>query len=148
MATKLTVTTEVGTFSRRTERPYQFIIVGSDKAESREAHRQSRLDYQVYRRDRLRTILAAGQNPQDRYDWAVKSTAQNIADGSYVRELAEAEAKIAAIEAEGAITVDSGFGLLGWSAALHNARGAQRAAQKRGYYREVRIYALDGTRVV
>ena len=97
--------------------------------------------------DRLRTILAAGLDASDRYDWQQANTARVIADGTYARDLAKAEAKLAAIDAVALITEDGPFVLIGWSEKLHNARGAQRAAQKRGFYREVRIYALDGTRV-
>jgi len=146
---KLTVTTDAGTFTRTTARTYTHIVVAKGaRHEVAEARRQANLQSLRDIVARYRKTLVTGVDPTDRNEYHRAQTARSIADGSYATWIPEYDARIAAAEAVAPITEDIGttFGLVGWcgradlAVKLANTEGAQE-------YRDVRIYALDGTRV-
>jgi len=153
--TKLTVTTDAGTFSRRTARTYSHIVVvKGERAELLEARRlrdlaSARKDAAEYQ-ETHDTGKLFGARPAGTVggDWDRKCSVEFRAEGKFAEWAASARQRAAELEARGPVTADKGdtFGVLGWCGRLDLA-GKLAATEQASYYREVRIYALDGTRV-
>jgi hypothetical protein len=152
---KLTVTTDAGTFTRTTARTYTHIVVAKGvRAELLEARR-------------LRDLASARKNAaeyQDAHDngtlydarpagtvggdWDRECHAAFRAEGKYAGWAQDARERAAKHEARGVITADEGdtFIILGWAGRADLAAKVAVTELARDY-RDVRIYALDGTRV-
>jgi hypothetical protein len=147
--TKLTVTTDIGTFTRKTVRTYSHIVViKGERKEVLEARRLAAIASDRKQAARYDAILATGRDPRDVTDWSRQHTAQVIADGSLAKWAQEARARADALDASGPITADQGdtFSVLGWTGRLDLAlklAGTEQALN----YRHIRIYAIDGTQV-
>jgi hypothetical protein len=147
--TKLTVTTDAGTFTRTTTRTYSHIVVvKGERHELLQAERLAGIAQCLKYAAEYEKTVATGVSRDDRTDWHREQTAKNIADGSYAKWIASYRAEAAELAARAPITADAGdtFGILGWCGRLDLA-GKLAATDQASRYREVRIYALDGTRV-
>jgi len=160
--TKLTVTTAVGTFTRTTARTYSHVVVvGPARAEVLEAERliamQSLQDqiarYAAAVADNGAASLAAerarvtrnGLTPEQVESWLAR-----IADihcgASQAKYLADAQASLAAYEAEGPVTEDRGdWTVLGWSGRFDLAEKLASSSSLDGWqavarFRAVRVY--------
>lgn len=141
--TKITVTTEVGTFTRETARTYTHIVVaGGRKAHVVEGYYMRNL---ATAREGLAYTEAqmAGTRQINRWETRedVKASCERL------------KAQVAQLEAPGALealkaeAVLAGFWVLGWCGRLDLASklASSREAQ---YYQDVRVYAVaDGARV-
>ena len=142
----LTVTTDAGTFTRTTARTYSHIVVVANKRhEALEARRVS--DNAHIQRDLTKYLetVRTGINPDDRTEWKRALTAQWIADGSYAKWISQLQQELADSTP---ITADvaTDLSVLGWCGRLDLAVKLAAGEEAR-VYRDVRIYALDGTRV-
>jgi hypothetical protein len=142
----LTVTTDAGTFTRTTARTYSHIVVvANERHEALEARRVSNNAHIRRALKQYLEIVRTGINPEDRTEWSRGNTAKRIADGSYANWISELQQKLAESTP---ITADvaTDLSVLGWCGRLDLA--VKLAAGEEGRrYRDVRIYALDGTRV-
>jgi hypothetical protein len=140
--TKLTVKTDVGTFTRKTARTYTHIVVVKDvRHECLEAERQRELT--TYRETvrEYRETVATGASKRDPTPWHREQTATFLADGSYAKWIADYDAMIADLDARGVIADDrrTPWEVTGWCGRLDLARKlyASSDLQRR---RHVRIY--------
>lgn len=145
---KLTVKTDIGTFTRSTARSYEAIVVAKgEKAEALESERLGRIKEAKKEAAKYRRILASGQ-PEDVRDHPVSRAfdlemhAKFLADGSYAKWIGQLDAEVAKLEALGQITQDAGDWFChGWSGRLDLAvkeAGSSRLSR----YRSVRIYEV------
>jgi len=139
---KLTVVTDVGTFTRQTARTYTHIVVVKDKRhEVLEAQRVAEMascrKYAASYRETVRT----GVSKDDRTDWHREHTTARIADGSFAKWIEQYDAEAAALEARGPVTADgeTPWEVLSWCGRLDLAR-KEYASKSASYYRHVRIY--------
>lgn len=145
MPTTLTVTTDVGTFSRQTARPYTHVVVISDqRAEVLEARR---LDA-IASAERLALAYAAGTD-----GFGSPMDARSIADGSRDRWVQEYRAEAETLRAQGPITNDQPLaGGETWAASSWASRrdlAAQYAESPQlEVFRLVRIYEIATGRCV
>lgn len=141
MPTKLTVTTEVGTFTRTTDRTYTHLVVAAGrKHEILEQNRLAEIEHSRKMAKLYAQGLGSDRRPiHPRY----------IEDGSRDRWVNEYEAAADRLEAQGPITEDQGtdFGVLGWAGRLDLAVNVANSTMARRY-RDVRIYDVaTGQRV-
>jgi hypothetical protein len=150
---KLTVKTDVGTFTRSTNRTYAYIVVAKgERAEVLEAGRLEAIKHAKAQAAKYRRVLATGQSDDIRRDHPVsmafdlKCHAEYLADGSYAKWAEGSEATAAKLEADGPITEDAGD----WSCVCWNSRLdlAVKEAAKLERYRHVRIYDVDSDALV
>lgn len=167
MPTKLTVTTEFGTFKRSTVRVYtHLVIVQGYKAERIEASRLAGIKENQKTLAKYRQTVATGISPDWRQagtisgDWDRKCTAEALADGSYAGYVANVEAELTRLEAIGPITQDlntwgldaanlastPAFLVAGWCGRLDLAR--KLAAKQAESYRLVAIIDVATGQVV
>lgn len=138
MGGKLTVRTEVGTFSRRTARDYRFVVVSRGLC-------QKALDAGFARRLALcekNVSFWKGICDRSGY-WAVEHQGQ---DGTNGQRLTEARERLSDALSAGPERERETFGVLGWASRIDLAAYAVSQAQAKGYA-DVRIYDLDGARV-
>jgi hypothetical protein len=149
---KLTVKTDVGTFTRSTDRVYAYIVVAKgERSEKLEAERLSAIKHAKEQAARYRRILASGQPDDVRAharDFDLKCHAEFMADGSYAKWAEQHEATAAELEAQSPITEDAGD----WFCASWNGRldlAIKEASSSRlERYRHVRIYDVDSDALV
>lgn len=141
--TRLTVKTELGTFTRTTARTYSHVVVvDNERAEVLESERLRRIaEQRVYLK---KYELGAGGIAQDvrplSREFDLKCHAEYLADGSYTRWIAGANETIAKLEATGPITADvPGAGVIGWAGRLDLARKLATSALATRY-RTVKIF--------
>lgn len=151
MATsKITVTTDVGTFTRQTARTYTHIVVVKGyRAEVLEARRQRDLAY--YRREiaSYQQIIDTDGRSARGIGWEPRVVAECLATGKYQGWIDGFKREIQKLEAMGPITADQGDTWLvhGWCGRLQLAVNQTRTEQVTSY-REVRIYEVaTGKRV-
>jgi hypothetical protein len=151
--TKLTVTTDAGTFTRTTARTYAFIVVlKGERHELLEAERKRGIAHALKNAARYAATQTSGIDPDDSKpgvsQWSKDLHAEWVAKGQYGEWAANSRDEAAELEARGPVTADAGdtFGILGWCGRLDLAVKLA-ATDVASRYREVRIYALDGTRV-
>ncbi len=127
--TKYNVVTEFGTFKRSTKsRAYShFVVVGPVRADVREHGRVSEIKHLRKLVAEYRKVVETGQcqdaRPGRGGDWDRECTAKFLADGSYTKWIAQYEASIAKLEAQGTITETSGApSAAGWCGRLDLAR--------------------------
>lgn len=142
MAQKLTVTTEVGTFTRSTARTYTHLILVKDVRH--EALEAGRLDFISSRKATAkgyRQTLATGTSKDDSCQFHRDFTAKTIADGSLAKWADEYEREAAEREAAGPVTADqvTDWEAWGWSGRLDLAVKEATTARL-GRRRQVRIY--------
>ena len=161
-STKLTVKTDIGTFSRRTVRTYSHIVVVKGyRKELLEAARLNEIRSQEDESDRYEASIATGQEQLRGRERSYGDSHQRwLADGSYAKWAKQSRAKAAELKAAGPVTEDGNgwtsfypqhrqpaeWFVLGWTGRLDLA-GKLAATKQAEAYREVRIYAIDGTRV-
>jgi len=171
---KLTVKTDVGTFTRTTARTYTHVVVAKGyRAEILEASRlaaiaEAKRQVAEYSRIVETNDPTIGARKVERdgnsvaRDWDIKCHTEFIADGSYAKWLANSKAEAARLEALGPITADANswgdFGrhtstgepatwqVLGWCGRADLA-GKLADSKEASKFRDVRVYAVDGTRV-
>lgn len=115
--TRLTVQTEVGTFTRETARTYTHLVVARGyRAEVVEARRLETIASERKLADGYRNVVALGHDPSDRTEFSRQCTAENLANGDYLRWIAAAEATVARLEAHGSVVRD----LDGWDLTVEN----------------------------
>ncbi len=167
MPTKLTVTTEFGTFTRSTVRTYtHLVIVQGYKAERIEANRLATIASTRRELKKYQQTVATGIDPDWRPagtiggDWDRKFTAEGLADGRFVGYIQHAEAEVARLEAIGPVTQDRDnwslseanltgtptFKAAGWCGRLDLAR--KLAGKERDSYRLVAIIDVATGKVV
>jgi hypothetical protein len=147
---KLTVTTEVGTFTRTTARTYTHLVVGVDyRAEWLEARRvaelaRARKDFARYSDPDAHREIRAHARVFD-----TQCHEQFKADGSYARWAENERATIDKLEAQGTIAADEArTDVLGWCGRLDLARKLAATNVAQGAYRTIRIYDVTtGERV-
>lgn len=145
--TKLTVRTDIGTFTRTTARSYSHVIViKGRRSDWLERNRLRELENMREQATRYRRALETGEyqlGPHDRSvatPWALECHARYLADGSYQKWADDCAAAAAKLEAEGPITEDSGdWGVWGWAGRLDLAV-KEAATSRLEHYRHVRIY--------
>ena len=142
-ATKLTVTSTLGTFTRTTARTYtHLVVVKGYRAEVREAQRQANLANAKKTVAEYRLVVATGvcQNarPGTAGDWDRKCTAQFLAEGIYTKLIATLDAKLADPVLNTPITKDDAgdYGVIGWCGRLDLA---DKLVDQQGHYRHVAI---------
>jgi hypothetical protein len=152
---KLTVTTDAGTFTRTTARTYTHIVVAKGlRSEVLEARRlrdlaQARKEAREYQDTHDNgTLYNARPAGTIGGDWDRECNAKFRAEGRYAEWAQNARDRVASHEARGPITADEGdtFGILGWAGRADLAAKVAVTENARDY-RDVRVYALDGTRV-
>lgn len=147
--TKLTVKTDVGTFTRTTARTYTHLVVAKGvRHEILEAERLTKLQSLTNERARYAATILSGidpQHPEHVADW--------LAAGLYAKWVAGLNERIAAIATP--ITEDRGtsWDVLGWCGrpdlAFRKAteKGRVHYYDSASRHREVRVYAVaDGSR--
>jgi len=151
--TKLTVATEVGTFTRTTVRTYTHLVVaGPTRAEVLEARRQeqmaeSRREIAEYgapgavinhiAAERAR-VTRNGMSPAQVDEWMAR-IAHLHTDETFAGYAADAAATLARLEQEGPVTVDRDApGVLGWCGRLDLAMKLA-ATEQANPYRWVRV---------
>lgn len=149
---KLTVKTDVGTFTRSTDRTYAYIVVAKgERAEKLEAERLAGIAHAKEQADRYSRILASGQPDDIREharDFDMKMHAQFMADGSYAKWAEQEAATAARLEAQGAITEDAGDWFChSWCGRLDLAI-KEASSSRLERFRHVRIYDVDSDALV
>jgi hypothetical protein len=141
MKTKLKVTTDVGTFTRTTVRTYTHIVVAQSKAEHLEAERLHTISWATKYIEHLDAKLA---------DYAAYALTEKYPDSQPVLEnnLDRVTKRKLAAEAQGVITEDGPWSVLGWCGRLDLARKLTTTDQTTRYFRNIRIYAIDGAQVL
>lgn len=139
---KITVVTEVGTFTRTTARTYTHLVaVGPTKFEHLEAVRLAKIASSRKEAARYRQVIATGRDTTDRpgSDFDRSFTAKSLADGSFAKWAADLEAAADQLEAQGPITEDGGgWTVAGWSGRLDLAVAVAKA--QKDVYRGVAIF--------
>ena len=146
-AKKLTATTPRGTFTRRSPRPYVFVVVCGGRLESnvRAHYAAARVDYER-QIARYQSVVDAGEvppaeRPGGSQAWLNRTVAdyQDFLD-TVKRALAAVspEAEEAEVAAEAARPAMA----YGWSQAAHNA--AKMADEARKTQRDVEVFPVDG----
>lgn len=139
---KLVVKTDVGTFTRTTARTYSNIVVtNAYRAEWLEGQRVACLADTRALVARYKKTLQTGVGHDDRNEFHRQFTARCIADGSYVKWLAEKEAQLVRLEDQGKIVEDQDtpWEVLGWTGRLDLARKLASTSDA-AIFRTVRIY--------
>jgi hypothetical protein len=144
MAKKLTVATDAGTFTRRTERAYAFVVVsrGQHAATINAHYDREQINFAEQRRE-YAAVVEAGQVPAD------YGSTLTVAD--YQGFVVDVEERLATLEARRAADLAkaeaSPFAVQGWSSRLDLARKMHDTAVGYGYM-DVRIYDVaTGERV-
>lgn len=144
--TKLTVKTDIGTFTRSTARSYEALVVAKgERSEQLEAERIAGIKHAQAEAARYRRILETGQPDRVR-DHArafdLECHATYMADGSYAKWAEQEAATAARLEAQGTITEDAGdWFCAGWSGRLDLAV-KEASSSRLTRYRSVRIYEV------
>lgn len=146
MAKKLTVKTDIGTFTRTTARSYEaIVVVKGERAEQLEAERIAGIKHAKEQAERYRGILATGQPDNVREharDFDLECHRTFMADGSYAKWAEQEAATAARLEAQGPITEDAGDWFChGWSGRLDLAV-KEASSSRLSRYRSVRIYEV------
>lgn len=153
MAKKLTATTPVGTFTRKTDRTYTHVVVAEGVLASALARtwdttiaNETRFaaDYAeaIARGD---AGLQVCKHPRTQATaWDIKCAEQSYADGSYTRWLADSREHVAKLLADGRPTKNvPGVVLLGWCGRPDLASKLASREAGGGYYYGVRVYPVD-----
>lgn len=162
----LTVTTDIGTFTRQTARTYTHVVVAKGyRAELIESYRQAEIKRTTKDLATYRLTVATGQcqdaRPGASGNWDREMTAQHLADGSYARYIADAEAELARLTAMQPITEDRpSWGVsdanlaatpawfaLGWCGRL-NLAATLAKSNEASRYRNVRVYEVATGKLV
>lgn len=148
----LTVTSEFGTFTRKTERTYtHLVVVKGYRAEVREGHRKAEIASQKKEAAKYRRVIAAGFDVADTTQWQRECTQKFLAEGKFQKWVEQADQAVARLEAIGPITTDGNtwglsdeqlaaqpaWGLAGWCGRLDLAMKV--ADTQRKTYRQVAI---------
>lgn len=161
--TKLTVQTEVGTFTRTTVRTYTHLVVARGyRASMIEAYRLATIASERKQAANYRETVRLGYNPKDNSPFSRQCTVEHLADGSYLKWIASCDALIARLEAHGPVTRDlDNWGLdeanlaseattwrvVGWCGRLDLAQKLV-ASRDCGNLVDVRVFSVaDGSRV-
>jgi hypothetical protein len=142
--TKLTVKTDVGTFTRTTARTYTHVVVAKG------------VRHELLEAERL-AALASARKLVAEYAAVVaglRAPLGGLGRDRYTDYLASEEARLAKLEATGPITEDHGtkWVVLGWcgrpdlAAKKVNETGRVHYYDSAARFREARAYALDGSR--
>ena len=152
--TKLTVTSDLGTFTRTTARTYQYLVVRKGlKAAVLEANRRETLRSKTRELAKYRQELATGIGTDWRPagtaggEWDRKMTALFIGDGSYVKWIAQLEYGAASDKLNTPITEDEAgdYEVVGWNGRFDLAK---TVFNQQGNYRHAAIIDAETGDVV
>jgi hypothetical protein len=153
MAKKITVNTEVGTFTRQTARTYQAIVVVNGHSESRIDATLTAEQQMLKSEVRYWSAIVNGRRPAPmNYNVPALETVRPFTVEEISGFLKKNLDRLAAIEdgSERARRIEAAkaqeFFALCWCGRIDLAR--REAAREAGKFLDVRIYALDGTRVM
>jgi len=167
MAKKLVVKTDVGTFTRSTDRTYtHLVVVKGYRLERLEAARLAEIQTLSKERAKYEAALEGRidvRNHPVAKAWDIECHERNLRDGDYPKWIASCTERINALKAAGPVTKDGNdwsdfnprykghgtepvWAVLGWNGRLDLALKLADSKQADAF-RDVRVYALDGTRV-